>query len=190
MRVTNKKRAGSLTPALLVVLCGLAIAACGSSGDPNRPSESALRADGFRYAHCMRSHGVPNFPDPTSNGKGLSISINSASGIDPFSPAFKAAQTACHKLLPFGGPSGNGHPSARAERQMLAISTCMRAHGITDFPDPTTKPPSTSASPGRFGVVMGHDGVFLAIPSSIDPNSPAFRAASSACHFGGPPGGR
>jgi hypothetical protein len=136
----------------------------------------------------MRSHGVPNFPDPTGHGGGLTISINSASGINPSSPAFKAANSECKHFLPFGGPGGNGHPSPATERRFLAISTCMRAHGITDFPDPTTKPPSSPGA-GNYSGVLGQDGVFLAIPSSIDTNSPAFKAAASTCHFGGPPGG-
>jgi hypothetical protein len=137
----------------------------------------------------MRSHGVPNFPDPQagSGGHGFRISITPASGIQPFSPSFKAAQATCSKLLPGGGPGGRGSASPEARRQMLAISTCMRAHGITDFPDPTTTPPSPGTS--GYGAVLGHDGVFLAVPSSINTNSPAFKQAAAACHFGGPPGG-
>jgi hypothetical protein len=41
----------------------------------------------------MRSHGVPNFPDPTflPNG-GSAVSLN---GLDTQSPAFKRASAAC-----------------------------------------------------------------------------------------------
>jgi hypothetical protein len=39
----------------------------------------------------MRSHGVPNFPDP-----GASL----PSGVNPQSPAFQAAQQACRQLEP------------------------------------------------------------------------------------------
>jgi hypothetical protein len=186
----NNKRSRYLTAAFPAVLTGLAIAACGSSSDPGRPSQSQLRADGIKYADCMRSHGVPNFPDPGSGAHGgISITINSASGINPFSPAFKAANSECKKFLPFGGKIGNGKPSPAAERRFLAISMCMRAHGIADFPDPTTKPPS-NVSPGNYSGVVGQDGVFLELPSSIDPNSPAFKAAATTCHFAGPPGGQ
>jgi hypothetical protein len=69
---------------------------------------------------------------------------------------------------------------------MLQISKCMRAHGIAGFPDPTTHPPS---NPAGFGLVVGHNGVFLAVPQSIDPRSPAFTQAAAACNFG-PRGGR
>jgi hypothetical protein len=58
----------------------------------------------------------------------------------------------------------------------------MRAHGITDFPDPQTgSPPSNRAA---YSAVMGIDGAFLAIPSSINPRSPAFEQAAAACNFG------
>ena len=130
----------------------------------------------------MRSHGITNFPDPSTGG---GIQLSSSSGINPFSPGFKAAQAACGKLLPGGGPGGKGHPSAQAEKQMLQISECMRAHDVTGFPDPTTTPPS---SPPGGGIALAHDGVFLVVPSTIDINSPAFKQAAATCHFGGPGG--
>jgi hypothetical protein len=165
---------------LAILLAGLGIAltlaACGSSG---RGRDPHLHSDGLRFSACMRSHGVPNFPDPSS-GSGLGFHIQASSGVDPFSPAFKAAQTSCRKLLPGGGP-GTGHPSAQEKAQMLATSTCMRAHGIPDFPDPTTTPPS---SPSGYGAILGRDGEFLAIPNTIDEETPAFKRAATACHFG------
>jgi hypothetical protein len=185
----TRQRTRFLTASLAVLGCGLTIAACGSSGSSgssNRPSAQQLRSDGLKFSQCMRSHGVPNFPDPVagSGGHGFRISITPSSGIQPFSPSFKAAQSTCGKLLPGGGPSGHGSPSPQVRAHMLAISTCMRAHGFTDFPDPTTTPP-TSASAN----VIGQDGEFLALPSNINPNSPAFKQAATACHFPGPPGG-
>jgi hypothetical protein len=57
----------------------------------------------------------------------------------------------------------------------------MRAHGISGFPDPTTTPPS---NPSDYSAVMGHNGVWLAVPNSIDPQSPAFKQAAAACNFG------
>lgn len=129
----------------------------------------------------MRAHGVTNFPDPNSSG---GISITSSSGIDPFSPSFRDARSHCGKLLPGGGPGGNGHPSAQAEQELLEISECMRAHGISGFPDPTTKAPS--GPPPGGGIVLGNNGVFLIVPGTIDISSPAFKQAATTCHFGGP----
>lgn len=56
------------------VSCALAVAACGSSGK----SSSAGASGGplLKLAECMRSHGVPNFPDPGANGGGLVIPNN------------------------------------------------------------------------------------------------------------------
>jgi hypothetical protein len=126
----------------------------------------------------MRTHGLSNFPDPSPGG-GIQITIGS--GLNPFSPAFKAAQSSCRKLLPGGGPPPQGPPSAQTTEQMLAISKCMRAHGVTGFPDPTTTPPSGASG---YSQVIGHGGLFLAVPATIDSNSPAFKQAATACHFG------
>jgi hypothetical protein len=54
----------------------------------------------LRYAKCIRAHGVPNFPDPTSQG----LRISPSSGIDLNAPAFLAAQKSCQKdSLTLGG---------------------------------------------------------------------------------------
>lgn len=131
----------------------------------------------------MRSHGVSNFPDPPAGGGGIRIQVGPGSGINPQSPAFQSAQASCKHLLPGGGP-GSGPPSAQAHAQLLQISECMRQHGISNFPDPQTgSPPS---NPAGYSAVIGRGGYFLAIPSSIDMNSPAVKQAATACKFGGP----
>jgi hypothetical protein len=56
------------------------------------PAQSARAiAQLLRYAECIRAHGVPNFPDPTSEG----LRISPSSGIDLNSPQFLAAQKSC-----------------------------------------------------------------------------------------------
>lgn len=56
----------------------------------------------LRWAKCIRAHGIPNFPDPTSQG----LRISPSSGIDLNSPAFLAAQKSCQKdSLTLGGGS-------------------------------------------------------------------------------------
>src|SRR6266511_4197308 len=66
----------------------------GSGGGPVDPKfqEAALK-----FSRCMREHGISKFPDPQSGG---GLLIGPDSGIDPSSPAFKAAQKACEQLLP------------------------------------------------------------------------------------------
>jgi hypothetical protein len=167
-----------LTVALAALSCVLALAACGSSGRPKQAV--AAGGSGLAFASCMRSHGVPNFPDPSAGG---GIQISSSSGINPFSPAFKAAQSQCAKLLPGGGPGAHGPASEQAKEQMLAISECMRAHGVSGFPDPTLSPP---ANPAADSIAMGRGGVFLAVPRTIDVASPVFQSAAKTCRFGGP----
>jgi hypothetical protein len=169
--------------AVAAVSCAVAIAACGSSGPTNSnsgPTAKGKKAGALAFANCMRSHGVPNFPDPTVSGNGIQL-LGSSSGINPQSPAFQSAQTSCQHLLPGGGP-GSGPPSAQAHAQLLKVSECMRRHGISSFPDPQTgSPPSSLAG---YNAIIGHGGYLLAIPSSIDMASPAFKQAAITCGFG------
>lgn len=128
----------------------------------------------------MRSHGVPNLPDP---GSSAGTQIQGGSGISPQAPAFKAAQAQCAKLLPRGRPGGPGHTtSEQAEEQMLAVSKCMRAHGVSGFPDPTPGPPPSS--PQELAIAMGRGGVSLLVPKTIDVSSPAFKQAATTCRVG------
>jgi hypothetical protein len=124
----------------------------------------------------MRTNGVPNFPDPTGGG-----GIHLPAGMNPGSPAFKSAQSKCRHLLPGGGPP-TGPPSAQAKLKALRVSECMRRNGVTNFPDPTDKPPS---SPNGYSEVLDMAGAVLAVPSTIDVHSPVYKAAAKACSFGG-----
>jgi hypothetical protein len=47
----------------------------------------------LKFAGCMRSHGTPDFPDPTGNG----FEFLPPAGFDPHSPQVQAAQRACRK---------------------------------------------------------------------------------------------
>ena len=57
--------------------------------------KAAANAAALKYATCMRSNGVPNFPDP--NGQGL-IQVNATGSLDASSPQFQKAETACNSL--------------------------------------------------------------------------------------------
>ena len=54
----------------------------------------------LKYSQCMRSHGVPNFPDFGSSDQ--SPPPGNGAAINPSSPQFQAASTACQHLLPPG----------------------------------------------------------------------------------------
>jgi hypothetical protein len=173
----NRRRHRSAHLATLLigsVAVTVPVAACGSS-NPGSGTNAAAQADskytaGLTYAKCMRSHGVPSFPDPKvgSNG-GMRIEATPGSmrvnGVPVNAPAFQAAMTACRSKLPNGGRPQPLSESRR--RQMLAFSACMRSHGLPNFPDPT----------------FSGGGALLRISpgSSMTPNSPAFKSAQTAC---------
>jgi hypothetical protein len=119
----------------------------------------------------MRKHGVPNFPDPDSQGR---IKITSGvfrngqkTGVDTNSPQFRMAQQACQKLMPNGGRP-NAQTQANELRQTLAFAKCMRSHGVPKFPDP--KVAANGGMLQSIGPEMG-----------VDPSSPAFKRAQQTC---------
>jgi hypothetical protein len=61
---------------------------------PGGPSDSQ-RAAALKYAQCMRTHGVPNYPDPTYDDGRPTQEPLSNYGIDPQSPPFADASRSC-----------------------------------------------------------------------------------------------
>jgi hypothetical protein len=161
------------TIALLAAACG------GGSKNPGAASASSTtttvapsgsnasgetsQSQQLQLALCMRSHGVPNFPDPSPGGGQLNAI--SAAGINTQSPTYQAALQACNKYT----PAGNVTPaqSAAENAKGLEFSQCMRSHGVPNFPDPITGPTGGQA------INMSGTG--------IDQNSPTYQAANSAC---------
>jgi hypothetical protein len=121
----------------------------------------------------MRSHGVPEFPDPDSQG------AVQFSGVDPTSPQFVAAQKACAKYGDGGGSPASPAQQQKALAAALKYSQCMRSHGISDFPDPTAQ--------AGGGIAIRID---AGRNSDLNPNSPLFRTAQKACQSLGPGGGK
>jgi hypothetical protein len=111
----------------------------------------------------MRSHGVPKFPDLSSR-VGVLHGL-AASGVDPETPAFQSALQACKKY----NASENLTPaqSAAQTARGIAMSRCMRSHGVPSYPDPTTGP-------------LGEQVIDLR-GTGIDVQSPTYLAASRAC---------
>jgi hypothetical protein len=92
--------------------------ACGKllpGGGPGEASNHQItpleQSQYLKAAACVRSHGVPNFPDPTFSGGGVHIEHQ---GLNESSPAFKAAVRACESLIPGGVHGGSGSPRAAA----------------------------------------------------------------------------
>jgi hypothetical protein len=143
---------------------GPGVASTGShSSTPGGSTTASGHGSPLAYSRCMRTHGVPNFPDPTPQGNG-GFSISLPHGVDPRSPQFQAADQACKSSMP------GGHFSPAQQQQAMAaglrMSQCMRAHGIKDFPDPNSQ---------------GGIGIKVTPGSDLDPNNPQFKAANAAC---------
>jgi hypothetical protein len=109
-------------------LLSAASTALGGNRAGSRPDPAKLLA----FSECMRSHGIPDFPDPSSGG--LRIRVSPGSDLNPNSPTFMAASKTCAKSTgvpgfggtpqpgsieitgggPPGGPGGPGGPGAPA----------------------------------------------------------------------------
>jgi hypothetical protein len=161
----------------LTLTLAAGIAGCGSSSPPAGGEASP----GVALAACMREHGVPNFPDPSASGAGGGPGGGVAvlpAGVDTSAPAFKKASASCGGLLPTPGAR---HPAdAQTAEATLKFSRCMRAHGVTRFPDPSASPPASLSGDGA----VIRRGVYLAIPDTINMASPTYRRAAAACRFG------
>jgi hypothetical protein len=69
---------------------------------PSQTITPADQADYLTAARCMRSHGVPDFPDPTFGNN--TVTFNIPPNIDPNSSQAKTAEAICVKLIPPGLP--------------------------------------------------------------------------------------
>lgn len=189
------------------ILVGVLLSACGgTSGSPTATPAAGTTSSGrtaarvapsttrtstpritgsgpLAFANCMRANGLPNFPDPNPSG---GFDISSAAGVNPSSQGFQAAQAKCQKYMRL--PGGVGGPLPPANPQSLTklrkIAVCMRAHGISEFPDPSQTPPVNALSSG-ISVITDFDGAFLAFPRTLNLEAPAYRQALAAC--GAPP---
>jgi hypothetical protein len=106
-------------------------------GTPNARASALLRStntqQALAYSRCMRSHGVPNFPDPGSNGAFPKVTPQQL-GVS--SSQFQAAQNHCRYLLPNGGSGASQTQVQQLMSGMLKFAQCMRSHGVSNWPDP------------------------------------------------------
>jgi len=141
--------AAIIATAVLVVLaaaCSGSPSSTGSGGSPNAAgSTSSPSAVG--YSRCMRSHGMPNFPDPTSNGQ---VPKADPQQLGVSTSQLQAAQTACQHLIPGTGSTAEqqqetqcamaGDCSQAVVQQWMSglrtLAQCLRSHGEPNWPDP------------------------------------------------------
>lgn len=120
--------------------------ASGSGGSPGGAGSSGS-SSAVAYAACIRSHGVPNYPDPDSSGQ---LPKTDAQHLGVSTSQYEGAQQACRGLLPTGGSLhqreehciayGGPCPPALVQQMLTAdrkLAQCMRSHGWPTFPDPT-----------------------------------------------------
>jgi hypothetical protein len=137
--------------AVATTVLALLAVACGGSNSPRAtgrgsPGNSAS-ASAVAYSACMRSHGVPNYPDPGSDGN---LPKGNAQAFGVSDSQYQASERACKRLLPSSDTTFTASlnqclmtgdcPHAVVQRALtegLRFAQCMRNHGVPNWPDPT-----------------------------------------------------
>jgi hypothetical protein len=186
-----------LTPAAGLLLAAALLAGCGGSnnngsGGSTTPSSSGSTrvssSAGLRMAQCMRSHGVPSFPDQPSSGdspigiQGGSNGTATINGVTVPQATLQAAFQKCRNELPHGPPL-TAAQIAQIRRGALRMAQCMRANGVPNFPDPQVSAAPDGHGIGiRIGIAGGgsNQGGSDAQKQNLS-QSPAFKAAQQKC---------
>jgi hypothetical protein len=165
-RVIRRRPDVGAVQAAAVITAALAVlaAACGGAGS-SATRESSSSPSAVAYSACMRSHGVPNYPDPDRSG---SLPKPDAHQFGVSNSQLQAAQQACQHLLPnmVGALNAESvqecmqadHCPQNLVQQVLneerRFAGCMRSHGVPNWPDPTID------SQGRpvFAISISKDG--------------------------------
>jgi hypothetical protein len=138
------------TRALALIAMVVPISACGASapvstGSGGDPTATA-HAKAVRFAECIRGNGVSEFPDPSSSGQFAYGIPSHSSPLDPSSAGWQHAIGACKTLEPPTFMPTHFTPTQQSAR--LKFAQCMRANGVSDFPDPTATGPLVDVSHG------------------------------------------
>jgi hypothetical protein len=161
------RRATLLTAAL--ASASLLAASCGGASPNPGPSSASFTAAAFRYASCMRQHGLSSFPDPSMtdhNGQKVGYFATPSSLVA--TPAFKSANKACQGiLLPHLDTAQAATARAAREQHMLAFAKCIRDHGVSRFPDPTTQAQLTQQMIASAGIDLQAPAVFAAAKTCL-----------------------
>jgi hypothetical protein len=175
------------TVAAVIAMAALTLlaAACSSSPESTNAAGSANSPSAVAYSDCMRSHGVPSYPDPDSNGV---LRKTSAQQLGISGSRLQPAQTACQSLYPSNGGAVRDSlveceetgdcPQAMVAQVMNGMrqfSQCMRSHGVAGWPDPAVD------SEGRPGFNLLH-------VQGFDPNSPQIETTMQQCEHTMPGG--
>lgn len=147
----------------MTVLPLLAAACSTSSSSPNAGGATNSQS-AASYSRCVRSHGIPSFPDPNSSGQ---IPKATAQQLGVSDSVLQAAQAACENLYPNSTQGGQTQQQQQLSAY-LAFAQCMRSHRVPNWPDPT----NNSHGP-RFSISVSRDG--------FDPRSSQIAAKAHGC---------
>jgi hypothetical protein len=138
-----------LTLGFVVVVAAFSLLAAGCGGGGSSPGVASVAsttattttANGLlAFADCMRTNGMPNFPDPQHfAGGNLKLTIQQFGASNS---QFQSAMSACNHLLPTNGGSAPQETAAQQRTRLadgLSFAKCMRSHGVGRFPDPTAQ---------------------------------------------------
>jgi hypothetical protein len=139
-----------LLPALGLIALVAVINGCGSgapAGAAGSGSGSSTASDAekaVKFAECMRHNGVSQFPDPGASGKLTIDAVANGSSLNPNTPAFEQAISACKGLEPAGFMGGKRN--SQQQGAALKFAQCIRVNGVPDFPDPLPNGPLVDTS--------------------------------------------
>ena len=141
-----------LSAAAIIAAAALALLTAACSGSPSSTdpggsrsstgSGSSPQAGGsanaplLAFSQCMRSRGVPDFPDPQPGATNAKFPSVQQLGVS--SSVYQAADSACQHLLPAG--TDDQFPPAEVQQLLIGMrqfSQCMRSHGVPNWPDPS-----------------------------------------------------
>ncbi len=142
---------------------GSTTAQTGSASGASRSGSTQNQA--LAYANCLRTNGVPTWPDPDSRGA-FDKSKLTLERLEVRSSQLQAAQAACEGLLRNGGEPLNQAGLAKTEHDALKFARCMRSRGVANWPDYT---------------VRGGTPLFDLHGTAIAPNSPLIVAKELMC---------
>jgi hypothetical protein len=139
-----------LTSIVAAAAFSLLAAGCGGGGSPGVASVASSTSATttttqnreVAFSHCMRSNGVPRFPDPAQLARlGEQRRKPTLQQLGVSESQFQTARRACNHLLPNGG-SGSQETAQQTRTQLadeLSFARCMRSHGVSRFPDPSAQ---------------------------------------------------
>jgi hypothetical protein len=166
------RRSVILSSVVAAAALSLLAAGCGGGGSPGVASVASSTTAAttttqnglLAFSQCMRSNGVPNFPDPQRFvGGNVKLTIHQ------LAPS-QAALNACDHLLPTNGGTASQETAQQQRTQLadeLSFARCMRNHGVTRFPDPTAQGELTVASVQAQGIDVHSQKILQAIQACL-----------------------